>query len=136
MGEQKKRKMSFLSVLLIQGAVVVYTGSSVCSKIASSHPGSITLFGLTLHWLSWTGVLWVFLELCCLGAYAVFWQQIIKRLPLTTAFANKAVTVVWGIVWGALFFGEAITLGKVLGAALVISGVILFVRGDSEEARV
>ena len=59
--------------------------------------------------------------------------KIIKRLPLTTAFANKAITVVWGIVWGALFFDETITPGKLLGAALIIGGVVLFVKADREE---
>ena len=69
-----------------------------------------------------------------LGVYAIGWQQVIKRIPLTTAFANKAVTVVWGLVWGALFFHEAVTPGKLLGAALVIAGVILFERADGEAA--
>ena len=69
-----------------------------------------------------------------LGVYAIGWQQVIKRIPLTTAFANKAVTVVWGLVWGALFFHEAVTPGKLLGAVLVIAGVILFERADGEAA--
>ena len=125
MGEQKKRKMSFLSVLLIQGAVVVYTGSSVCSKIASSHPGSITLFGLTLHWLSWTGVLWVFLELCCLGAYAVFWQQIIKRFDLSVVYANRAFAVCWSFLWGVLLFGEKVKPLNIVGIAIVLAGILL-----------
>ena len=67
-----------------------------------------------------------------LGFYAIGWQQIIKRLPLTTAFANKAVTVVWGIIWGALFFHESITIGKVVGAALVITGVVIYAKADGE----
>lgn len=60
------------------------------------------------------------------------WQQIIKRLPLTTAFANKAVTVVWGIIWGALFFKEPVTIGKIAGAVLVILGVVLYAYADKE----
>lgn len=67
-----------------------------------------------------------------LAVYAFGWQKIIKHLPLTTAFANKAVTVVWGIVWGWLIFHEQITVGKLLGAALVIAGVVLFVLADRE----
>ena len=65
-----------------------------------------------------------------LGVYAIGWQQVIKRIPLTTAFANKAVTVVWGIVWGWFFFGESITLGKLIGAGMVIAGVVLFAKSD------
>ena len=68
-----------------------------------------------------------------LGLYAIGWQQIIKRMPLTTAFANKAVTVVWGMVWGVIFFQETITPGKLIGAALVILGVVLYAGVDGEE---
>ena len=67
-----------------------------------------------------------------LGIYAIGWQQVIKQLPLTTAFANKAVTVVWGIVWGMLFFSEQLTVGKLVGAVLVVFGVVLFAIADRE----
>ena len=60
------------------------------------------------------------------------WQQIIRVLPLTTAFANTAVTTAWGLLWGLLFFHEQITIGKIVGVALVISGVILFSAADTE----
>ena len=47
------------------------------------------------------------------------------------AFANKAITVVWGIIWGYLFFDEAITLKKLIGAALVMTGIVLYAKtGD------
>ena len=60
------------------------------------------------------------------------WRQIIRVLPLTTAFANKAVTTAWGLLWGLLFFHEHITIGKIVGVALVISGVLLFSAADPE----
>ena len=69
-----------------------------------------------------------------LGVYAIGWQQIIKRLPLTTAFANKAITVVWGIVWGFVFFHETITWGKVLGAIIIVTGVVIYSYADKEDA--
>ena len=59
--------------------------------------------------------------------YAIFWQQIIKKLPLVTAYANKAVTVVWGIVWGILYFNEKITFMKIIGAIIIIIGVYIVV---------
>ena len=62
--------------------------------------------------------------------YAVFWQQIIKKLPLITAYANKAVTVVWGIVWGMLFFDEQFNWGKTIGALVVIAGVYIVVSSE------
>lgn len=76
-----------------------------------------------------------------LGIYAIGWQQVIKRIPLTTAYANRAVTVIWGIVWGVLLFDEAVSWQKVVGALVVLAGVALFAtagddsdpeRGDAE----
>ena len=67
-----------------------------------------------------------------LAFYAVAWQQVIRVLPLTTAFANKAVTTAWGLVWGLLFFQEQITFGKLLGVTLVIAGVVLFSTAEQE----
>lgn len=108
-----KRYLALHSILLL------YSLAGVFSKLASGQPF------LTLRFcLLYSGVLAI------LGFYALAWQQIIKRLPLTTAFANKAVTTAWGLVWGALFFHESITLGKVLGVALIILGVALFSRSE------
>ena len=65
-----------------------------------------------------------------LGVYAIGWQQVIKRLPLTAAYANKAVTVVWGFLYGILFFREAVTPMKVIGLLTVVAGVVLFAFSD------
>lgn len=69
-----------------------------------------------------------------LGIYAIAWQQIIRRMQLTTAYANKAVTVVWGIVWGLLFFGEDITVGKVIGAVFIMAGIVLYAAADNTDS--
>lgn len=100
--------------------LMFYSFSSVCSKLASNQPFLSASFFLCY------GCVFALLVL-----YAIGWQQIIKRLPLTTAFSNKAVTVVWGIIWGAVFFQEPITVKKVVGAALIIVGVVLYARADT-----
>ncbi len=69
-----------------------------------------------------------------LGVYAILWQQVLKLLPLNVAYANKAVTIVWGLLWGALFFSESISLNNIIGAVIVLFGVILMV-GDGEKKR-
>lgn len=105
--------------LLLHVILGVYAGSSVCSKLAAQQPFlSAVLYGLML---------------AALVAYAIGWQQVIKHLPLTTAYANKAVTVVWGILLGMAVFGEAVTPRQVVGAVIIIAGIVLFVRADNEE---
>lgn len=127
----EKKKITPLSIIAIQGATIVYTGSSVCSKIASSHKGQIELFGRTINGLDWTGILWIFLELCCLGVYAILWQQIIRHFDLSVAYANRAFAVCWTMLWGVLLFGEHIKPLNIVGVVIVLIGIML-VNGDAK----
>ncbi len=117
MNKTKRRALGGLHLLL-----VVYSLCDVCSKMAAGYPF------LSLGFCLYYGGM-----IALLGIYSIAWQQVIKHLPLTTAYANRAATVVWGIVWGALIFHERITPGKLVGAALIIAGVWLFARAEEEE---
>ena len=101
----------------------VYSLSDVASKKASGttflSPGFVLLYAAVLG---------------LLAVYAIGWQQVIKRMPLSSAYANRAITVVWGIFWGYVIFGEAVSVGKLVGAALIICGVVLFARADRDDA--
>ncbi len=68
------------------------------------------------------------IELLILLLYTIFWQQIIKILPLTLMFANKAITIIWGIVFGMVIFDEKLTLGKIIGSVLIIFGIIFYTK--------
>lgn len=72
------------------------------------------------------------LVLLNLFVYAIVWQQVLKKLPLVTAFANKAVTVIWGMLWGMLIFKERITIWNVFGAVIIMIGIFLVVNADEE----
>jgi len=80
------------TTLLLHGILMLYSMGGIFSKLAGAEP--ILSFKFCLYYGMIIGIL---------GIYAIGWQQIIKRMPLTTAFANKAVTVVWDL-FGALFF--------------------------------
>lgn len=118
--DKDNSKIKTLMVLHIM--LMLYSMSGICSKMAAQE-----------EFMSFKFCFWYACILFLLGIYAIGWQQIIKRLPLMTAFANKAISVVWGIVWGYFIFHEKITLGNVIGAGLVISGVVLYAYSDDEE---
>ena len=69
-----------------------------------------------------------------LGIYAIGWQQVIKHMNLTSAYAAKAATVIWGFIFGVVLFHEKITAGKVIGLALITAGIVLFGIDDGESA--
>lgn len=113
-----------LSVLAIQMAVIVFTMASVCSKMAGSHPGSMELFGFTIHGLTKEGFMWLFAELVCLAFYALLWQQIIKRYDLSIAYANRAFAIFWTCLWSVLIFHEQLKVSSVIGILLVFFGIL------------
>ena len=118
MPKSERRALIGLHLLL-----AVYSLSDVCSKTAAGSPF------MSFRFLFFYGCV-----LGLLGVYAIGWQQVIRRLPLTVAFANRAVTVVWGIVWGVLFFREQVSPLRLVGAALIMAGVVLFARADGRQA--
>lgn len=101
--------------------LMIYSISGIYSKLAGRYPF------LSLKFCFFYGIV-----ILLLGFYAIGWQQIIKRIPLTLAFANKAVTVIWGSIWGVLFFQETITVGKIIGTMLVVAGIVLYAYSDYE----
>ena len=106
---------------LLQFAMLIFSVSSICSKMA----GGQEL--LSPEFIFWFGGL-----MAMMGLYALIWQQVLKKMPLMTAYANKAVVILWGILWGRLFFQEAVTVNKIAGAAVVMAGVYLMVTEKRE----
>ena len=85
-----------------------------------------------------TGYLLFFgLEFIILAAYALIWQQMIKRFQLSVAYANKAMTLMWSMLWNFIIFSQGITPFKVVGVVLVVIGVVIMntgaVKGEGED---
>ena len=113
--KMKKKKINnyiYLNILLL-----FYSFCGVFSKQAASY-----------DFMSFKFILFYGISMLILGIYAIFWQQILKKFTLTTAFFNKAVIVIWGMIWGALFFKETITLNMIIGAIIVLVGIGLVVK--------
>lgn len=108
----KVNKYIYLHFLLL-----LYSFCGVFSKLASQN-----------QFLSIKFCLFYGTSLLILGIYAIFWQQILKKFSLTTAFFNKAVTIIWGMIWGVMFFSEKITLNMIVGTIIVLIGIGLVVK--------
>ena len=108
-------------IFILHILLMVFSLCGICSKKAAGE-----------EFLSFRFCMYYAIMILIMGVYAIAWQQIIKRLPLTTAYANKAVTVVWGLVWGIVVFGEKLTIGKVIGVIMVILGMIIFSLSDEK----
>ncbi len=117
----KNRNVKFGDLIFLHLVLLIYTFGSIFSKNAASYDflslGFCVFYGLVLI----VSVI-----------YAFLWQKVLKRLPLIMAYANKAITVIWGLVWGLLFFKEDISICNGIGAIIIIFGVYLVVTGEEE----
>lgn len=67
--------------------------------------------------------------------YAILWQQVLKVIPLSVASANKSITIIWGIIFGKLFFNEKIMWNMILGSILILTGIFILLteKNNSQE---
>jgi drug/metabolite transporter (DMT)-like permease len=65
--------------------------------------------------------------------YAFIWQKVLKVFSLSTACSNKSVTIIWGIVFGKVIFSEQIKPTMVIGAVLILSGILYLNKQETEK---
>jgi len=107
----------FLDIFLLQASIMLLSLTGILAKKASA-----------VSFLSVEFIIYFSLEIFAIGIYAIAWQQIIKKFELSVAFANKGTLIIWTFLWAVLFFHETITINNILGAALIIAGIVMVFR--------
>lgn len=64
--------------------------------------------------------------------YAISWQQIIKKMPISDAYMFKGTSIVFVLLLSTWLFDEIITLQNVVGSIIIILGIALFAKADKE----
>ena len=103
-------------LLWLHFAIVIYALSSLFSKKAAIS----SVFTISFY-------AFYSLSLLCLVLYALFWQQILKHLPLSVAYANKSATILWQVLFGLLFFKESISYLQIVGLIIITLGILVMV---------
>ena len=109
-----KRHLPYFSLI---GINVVYACTAIFTKMASRQ-----------EMLSWPYLLWIAGAVGVLGVYALLWQQLIARIPLSTAYMFKGTSLIFVLLISALLFGEAITMTNIIGSVIIIFGIVLFAK--------
>lgn len=108
---KEKKQLPLKLLLFLQVAVCIYTLSGIAAKFASNYA-----------FMSWGFIICYGLEIFVLGVYALLWQQIIKRVDISIAYANRALAIFWSMFWAYLLFHERITVQNIIGVVLIFVG--------------
>ena len=77
-------------------------------------------------------ILLLSISVIVLAIYAISWQQIIKRMPISDAYMFKGISIVFVLLLSAWLFEEIIKLQNVVGSIIIILGIALFAKADKE----
>ena len=105
--------------IFLHFSLLIFSISGILSKTAAGYP-----------FLSVPFIAFYLGALIILAIYAVLWQQVLKQMQLTIAYANRAIVVFWGMLWGKLVFDEEIRLTMIMGAVIIILGILVVVKAD------
>ena len=110
------KKARLRDYLFLHGIFLFYCLGTVLTKYSARFP-----------LISWEFILLYGAKMLILMIYAVLWREALKRFTLTGAYIQKTVTVIWGLLIGILLFQETLTPQKVIGAVIIMGGLILAV---------
>jgi len=78
-------------------------------------------------------MLFYFVSIFTLGIFAILWQKLLTKNDLSKVYIFKSTTIIWGMIFGFLFFKEHISMKMILGALITVIGVITILRNGANE---
>lgn len=77
-------------------------------------------------------ILLLSISVIVLAIYALSWQQIIKKMPISDAYMFKGTSIVFVLLLSAWLFEEIITWQNIVGSIIIILGIALFAKAEKE----
>lgn len=111
----KEQFLKISSILFLLITNLIYATVGIYTKLASQQ-----------EFLSWKYLLAFVGAVGVIGIYAILWQQIIRRIELSTAYMFKGTTIIFTMLFAHWLFGEQITWNNMVGAIIIIVGIVLF----------
>lgn len=108
-------KLTIVSILFLIAINLLYACVGILTKYASLQ-----------EFMSWNYMLGLIGAVCVMGLYAVLWQQVLKRIELSVAYMFKGTSIVFIMLLANALFGEQITWNNIIGAIIIIVGIVLF----------
>jgi drug/metabolite transporter (DMT)-like permease len=104
--------------IFIQILNIIFSMSSVLTKMASLSWDKKGFFHFDT-------IAYVIMYVGLLAIYAFFWQKVIKRISLSSAYLNKGLLLFWNLLWAVIIFSEKITAFNIIGAIIIFVGTML-----------
>jgi multidrug transporter EmrE-like cation transporter len=71
---------------------------------------------------------WVVVGFLCYGLSSVLWLDVLSKLDFSLAFPMVGLTYVFTLLIGRFVFGEQVGWERIVGVALILTGVSFLIR--------
>ena len=119
------KNMNVIVIILI--GILFASSGQILWKIGMTDIGPSSISSSSI--LSMVMNPWVISGLVCYGLSTLFWLVALSRADLSFVYPFIALTFVIIFIASGLYFHESISYTRLAGAAIIICGIIVLVRG-------
>ena len=113
----------YKNFILIQIANIIFSLASVVTKFVSVVWQEQGMMNIRF-------VSGVVFYVILLGIYAIFWQKIMKKTDLSSAYLCKGMVIFWSLLWAFLLLDEKITVWNLIGTMLIFVGMTVVMKNE------
>ncbi len=117
-----KHKFYFIFIIL---SLLFQSMTAVFGKYASLSLGSFTLHNILSNY-------YYLLSILCLGSQAICWQFALKKFDLFWAYLFMSGIFIVILIVSHFIFREDVTLNNILGALVIMAGIIVLLVSSRE----
>ena len=110
----------WLIYVILIGINLLYACVSLFTKYTSQQ-----------EFLSWRYICGLAGAVGVMGIYAILWQLVLKRVELSLAYMFKGTSLIFVMLLAYVLFGEHITRNNIIGAIIIIIGIVLYAHNPS-----
>ena len=108
-------------VFSIYSTLIAINMLYACVTIFTKYASSQEILSVA-YFMGLTGAIGV------MGVYAICWQQVLKRVNINMAYMFKGTSLIFVMLLAFSFFDEQITRNNIIGACLIILGIVVFAK--------
>jgi multidrug transporter EmrE-like cation transporter len=123
--------MTWLTWCLLLGGVLLNAAAQLLLKAATRHSGELVADSGQVSWaavLQVLGAVPLWVGLGCYGISVILWLGALSRVPVSVAYPMLSIGYVVNAFAAAVLFGEALSVPKLAGIALICAGVFTLAR--------
>ncbi|MCD8182038.1 MAG: SMR family transporter [Bacteroides sp.] len=117
-----------MNILLILISVLLNCAAQLCIRKGMLLVGEVGMSGLVHNIGGMLMNLWLWAAMFCYAVSILMWMAVLSKVEVSFAYPFLSIGYVVAAVVGYYFFGESLTLTRIMGILVICIGVYLISR--------